>query len=239
MTPRVFIGYDARERLAWQVCCASLQARARTPVEVAAIGREQLVGAGLYTRPQAERNGLQWDLISNAPCSTDFAIARFWTPLLAGRAGWAIFCDGDFLWRADVHKLFELADPRYAVMVVPHVYSPPEVSKMDGQVQTRYRRKGQSSLMMLNLAHAGTQRMTPHMLNTWPGRDLHAFGWLKDSEIGALPEAWNWLEGHSPMSIEPAAVHFTRGTPDMSGWEFTSYAEEWNAYASAFSRRVA
>lgn len=236
---RVFIGYDARERLAWQVCAASLLAHASSPVAVEPIGRTALAAAGHYTREQADRNGIAWDVVSDAPCSTDFSIARFWVPVLGGRTGWALFCDGDFMFRGDVRELFALADSRYAVMVVPHQHAPTEATKMDGQPQTVYARKNWSSLVMWNLAHAGATRLNHYKLNTLPGRDLHRFCWLRDDEIGYLPEAWNWLDGHSDASIDPAAVHFTRGTPDMPGWEFTRYAGEWCRYAQAFVRKAA
>lgn len=235
---RVFIGYDEREWLGWQVCNASLQATAESPVPVEPIGRKSLMSMGLYTRPQTVRDGVQWDEVSDAPCSTDFSLARFWMARLAGRAGWALYCDCDFLFRRDVREILALRDPRYAVMVVPHKHEPTESSKMDCQVQTVYPRKNWSSLMLINLSHSGAQRLSHHELNTKPGRELHAFCWLKDHEIGFLPEEWNWLDGTSE-SPDPAAVHFTRGTPDMAGWEDTQYAHEWRRYASIFSRRAA
>lgn len=234
---RVYIGYDARQHLAWQVCSASLQACASKPVPVEAIGRTALVQAGLYTRPQVDRNGVQWDELSGAPVSTDFAIARFWVPSLAGHKGWALFCDGDFLWRRDVGELLSLADGRYAVMVVPHEHKPVESLKMNAQMQTVYPRKNWSALTLWNLEHAGAQRLDSWMLNTLPGRDLHRFCWLRDEEIGTLPECWHWLDGHSDIGLDPAAVHFTRGCPDMPGWEHTRYAREWNTYAQALKRR--
>ena len=55
---------------------------------------------------------------------------------------------------------------------------------------------------------------------------------LEDDEIGGLPEAWNWLEGHSDPSIQPKLVHFTRGTPDFPGYADAAYADEWHAYAN-------
>lgn len=234
---RVFVGFDARERLAWDVCAASLIMSASTPVGIEPIGRTNLSAHGLYTRTQSDRNGIAWDDISNAPCSTDFSIARFFVPVIAGRTGWALYCDGDFMWRQDVAELFALADHRYAVMVVPHKHAPAETTKMDGQIQTVYPRKNWSSLILWNLAHAGTQRLNHYTLNTRPGRDLHAFCWLRDEEIGYLPERWNWLCGSSDPSIEAAAVHFTRGTPDMPGWEYTQYAGEWCRYAQIFGQR--
>ncbi len=194
---------------------------------------------GLYVRKQSEVAGVQWDDVSGAPVSTDFALARFWVPAIAGAAGWALFCDCDFMWRADVGELFAQANPKYAVMVVKHQHAPPESKKMDGQVQTQYARKNWSSLCLWNLSHAGTRRLSDWQLNNLAGRDLHAFSWLKDEEIGDLGERWNWLDGHSDPAIDPAAVHFTRGTPDMLGYTGTRYAGEWNRYAGAFIQKAA
>ena len=239
MDAQVYIGFDSRERLAWQVCAASMQARASAPVSISQIGRIDLERRGLYTRRQHDEAGVQWDDVSAAPVSTDFALARFWVPQLAGRSGWALYCDCDFLWRGDVRALFALAEPRYAVQVVKHDHAPTESVKMERQVQTSYPRKNWSSLMLFNLSHAGAQRLQPGDLNGLPGRDLHAFCWLKGEEIGELPIEWNWLDGYSDPAIDAAAAHLTRGTPDMPGWEWTRYAREWNQYAQAFMTRAA
>lgn len=252
---QVFIGWDARERAAWQVCAASLFAHAQMPPAVQAISRDHL--GGLYTRPTSLKNGRSWDEISGEPMSTAFSLARFWVPFVAGRTGWALFCDGDFLWRADVHELLDLADPSKAVMVVPNRHQPVEREKMDGQAQTVYHRKNWSSLMLWNLAHAGTRRLTLHALNAWHKHDLHGFRWLAEIEIGFLPEEWNHLVGvgslaRNSLSLgerpgeggeraggegEPKAVHFTLGTPDMPGYEHSEYADEWRSYLrSSLSR---
>ena len=45
--------------------------------------------------------------------------------------------------------------------------------------------------------------------------------WLPDELIGALPADWNWLER------EPKAVHYTRGTPNMPGYEESAFAPRW------------
>lgn len=243
MNFQAFIGYDAREKLAWEVCVASMQHHAADyPVHIRPIGREQLEEAGLYTRGTEIHeqydtgDNLRFDLISGEYCSTDFSLARFWVPIVAGASGWALFCDCDFLWRADVWRLLDLADPRFAVMVVPNRYEPPEDEKMDGQVQTRYWRKNWSSLMLWNLAHAGARRLSLFDLNTWHKHDLHGFRWLADGEIGFLPPEWNYLVRRGARGerrgAEIKAVHFTEGTPDMAGYGDQPFADEWRAYAS-------
>lgn len=221
---KIFVGFDRREVTAWRVCVESLRATSPAVLDIAPISAPMLRKDGLYTRPESLRDGRHYDDISDAPMSTEFAIARFFVPRLVS-SGWALFCDGDFLWRADVAGLFALADERCAVMVVKHDHRPTESVKMDGQAQTQYPRKNWSSLMLLNCGHPAVKALTLAQLNTLPGRDLHAFTWLKDELIGALPAEWNWLEG------SPKAVHFTRGTPDMPGYETSAYADEWQAYA--------
>jgi len=195
---------------------------------------EKLRQAGLYMRPMGRRAQQLWDVISEAPMSTEFAISRFFVPLLAAQnglcEGWALYCDCDFLWLSDVAELLAIADPTKALCCVQHRYEPTEKQKMDGQVQTRYGRKNWSSLMLFNLAHSAHRYLTLEMLNTVPGRDLHRFCWLSDSEIGAVPPDWNWLEGSLPLGDQPPRViHFTRGGPWMHGWEDVQYADLWRA----------
>jgi hypothetical protein len=127
-----------------------------------------------------------------------------------------------------VHDLLALADPRYAVMVVPHRHEITATSiKMDGQLQLPYRRKNWSSLMLWNCLHPAHADLAK-VVNSWPGRRLHAFEWLDDALIGELPETWNWLEGHSSEQIDAKAVHYTRGTPDLPGYADVRYAAEWH-----------
>lgn len=225
MTP-ILIGYDPREDASYRVCEHSVRRRASVPVVTYAIKRKTMEMAGLYWRRSEMRNGQRIDCQDGRPFSTDFSFTRFLVPrICSDRTGWALFCDGDFLWRADVAELLALADERYAVMVVRHDHKPMETTKMDGQKQEPYPRKNWSSLVLWNLDHPANKALTVEEVNTRPGSWLHGFGWLEDEEIGGLPEAWNWLDGHSSPAMEPKAVHFTRGTPEL-GWE-TQYAGEW------------
>ena len=226
MNSQVFIGFDSREVAAYQVCVRSLRARSAGAIAVEPVLEPHLRGLGLYRRRHEHRDGRLWDTLSAAPMSTEFALTRFLVPALC-RAEWAVFCDCDFLWRTDVDELFALADPRYAVMVVQHAYTPVEQFKMDGQIQLAYPRKNWSSLVLWNCLHPA-HAVLPELVNTWAGRRLHGFEWLDDELIGALPEAWNWLEGHSSPALDPKAVHFTRGTPDLPGYGQVAYAGEWH-----------
>ncbi len=237
--PRVWIGWDPRELRAWNVAYDSLQAHASQRADVYRLALAQFVAEGLYTRPTRylERGGY-YDEISQAPMSTGHAIARFLVPYLCGYQGLALFCDGDVLFRDDVGKLFALADPTYAVQVVQHHYAPTESTKMDGQAQTSYHRKNWSSVILFHCGHPENRALTPELVNTLPGRDLHRFCWLDDAEIGALPDRWNWLVGHSSAAVDPAIVHFTSGLPDMPGYEHGPYTDEWYVAAAGCGYRL-
>jgi hypothetical protein len=113
-----------------------------------------------------------------------------------------VFCDCDFLWRTDVGELLSLADPRYAVMVVQHAYSPVESIKMDGQIQLAYPRKNWSSLMLWNCRHPAHAAL-PELVNTWTGRRLHGFEWLDNALIGALPERGTGWRGTRAQGWSP------------------------------------
>jgi len=232
MAVPVYVGWDSREDEAFQVCDFSLRRNASVPVDVHAIVLSKLRDSGLYTRPTEKRDGQLWDVISEAPMSTEFAISRFFVPLLAKndgiKEGWAIFCDCDFLWLGDVAELVAEADPAKALCCVQHKHEPKETTKMDGQLQVLYARKNWSSMMLFNLAHPAHDRLTLEMLNSVPGRDLHRFCWLEDDEIGAVAPDWNWLEGWSPLGDKtPRVIHYTRGGPWMEGWKDVQFGDLW------------
>ncbi len=232
MEHSIFIGFDEREQTAFSVACHSVGRRLTRPVLVRAIVLEQLIRTGLYTRPTEKRqvNGtwVTWDLISDAPQSTDHANARFLVPHLA-KKGWALFMDGDILALSDLSEVFQDLDESKALYCVHHDHVPADSVKMDGQVQTRYARKNQSSMMIFNCEHEANKKLTVELVNTVPGRDLHRFCWLEDDLIGALDPAWNYLVGQTTGVARPKMAHFTSGIPDMPGYEMCEYADAWRA----------
>src|SRR4051812_46153744 len=148
-----------------------------------------------------------WDVISDAPMSTQHANARFLVPHLA-KTGWALFMDGDMMVRGNLTKVLDGIDSSKAVYCVKHVHEPPVGVKMDGQSQTRYSRKNWSSFLLWNVEAEANKRLTLEMINTLPGRDLHRLCWLEDDEIGELGPEWNFLIGHTDPSVNPKVVHF-------------------------------
>lgn len=230
--PSLFIGFDPREAAAFAVARESVKNNSPRQWPVYGLVLSKLQAAGLYTRPIEMRAGfdrpVMWDVRSDAPMSTEHANARFLVPHLA-RYGWALFMDGDMMVKGNLSHLFHSLDRQYAVYCVKHQFEPPPSLKMDGQVQTRYSRKNWSSFMIFNCDHPSNAKLTLEMINVLPGRDLHAFCWLEDHEIGELPAEWNFLVGHTDPLIEPKCIHWTSGVPDMVGYENTLYADEWRA----------
>lgn len=225
---RIFIGWDTRETEAFEVARRTAE---RFGHEVTPLFEERLRAAGMLTRP-TDRRAQIFDLNSNAPQSTEFAITRFFVPLLA-HSGWAMFVDCDVVFLEDPECLASFADPRRAVCVVKFPPLAVGGTKMDGQVQQPYPRKLWSSIVLWNCDHPGNRRLNLTSLNQLPGRDLHAFCWLADDEIGDLPPEANWLVGMQPKPERPLIAHYTLGTPNMPGRESTEHAQLWWAAKAA------
>ena len=226
----VYIGFDRREPEASDVARRSLLATCPVTLEIHDLCETDLRANGFYDRPYRTEGAQRIDLRDGKPFSTDFSFTRFLVPALQQYRGWALYCDSDFLFRADARDLFALTDDKYAVMCVKHDHRPTETTKMDHQRQDHYRRKNWSSMILYNCGHPANAALTVEKVNHSTGGDLHAFSWLADELIGGVPESWNWLEGWSSPDIDPKIVHMTRGIPTMAGFENIPYADEWRAY---------
>ena len=231
----LFLGYDPREDMAYQVAAHSAKRRCSLPMEITPLKLNTLRSVRKYWR-EVRRSGPQMiDAVDGLPFSTEFSFSRFLTPLIARNNGIedpVIFADCDFLFLGDLARLLDHVDPTRAVSVVQHEYSPSTLLKMDGQAQTQYSRKLWSSLMVFNPYHADCQKLDLETVNTKPGSYLHSFEWTED--IGELPESWNWIPGHSPTTrrytVEPPqAIHFTEGGPWFPAYKDVPYAPEWEA----------
>lgn len=220
---KVYIGYDHREAAAVKVACATLTRQSGLLAEL--LDAERLQAAGLLTRP-TDMRGSDYDLLSGAPASTRFAISRFLVPLLC-QGGWALFTDCDVVFLRDPREMLASADPLKAVHVVKHRHDPVETDKMCGLVQTAYPRKNWSSVMLFNCSHPANRRLSLWDVNNRPGRDLHAFYWLSDDEIGDLDPAWNWLVGVQPKPAAPKIAHFTLGGPWFPQWAGAEHDDIW------------
>lgn len=219
MKRKVFVGYDSREDIAWQVARHSLQRHATGPLEIIPLRQTVLRELGLYTRP--------FDPMS----STEFSLTRFLTPFLASQEGWVVFCDCDFLFTSDIGEVFRGLDPDKALYCVQHDYTPAHSIKMDGKQQTAYPRKNWSSFMLFNCSHPDVKALTPDVVNSATPAFLHRFEWIKDDDhIGALALDWNFLEGEYPKpDATPRVIHYTNGGPWFENWTDVDFGDLWVA----------
>ena len=212
---RIFIGYDPRESVAFHTLGHSLLRRSSVPISIAPLAQSQL--KGIYRRSRGPTE------------STEFSLTRFLVPYLSGFAGWSIFMDCDMLCRADIAALAAETERQAdkAVLVCQHDYVPKTERKFLDQVQTKYRRKNWSSLMLFN--NERCRSLTPDYVNTASGLELHRFAWIDDGAIGALPLEWNWLVGEYDYNPNARIVHFTIGGPYFASYRDCDYAAEWFA----------
>lgn len=214
----IFVGYDSREDIAWQICRHSLMRHASTPIAVHPLRQNSLRELGLYRRPYDNSS------------STEFSLTRFLTPYIAASDGWSMFVDCDFLFTKDIERLFSGLDDDKALYVVKHDYVPANSVKMDGKAQTVYPRKNWSSMMLFNGASPYVQALTPNVVNTASPSYLHRFEWVPDEAIGEADLEWNFLEGEYPASDSPpAAIHYTNGGPWFENWQSVDYADLWKS----------
>ena len=214
----IYIGYDSREDLAYQVCSYSIKSKSDS-ARIFPLKLNELREKGLYTRDKDKLG------------STEFTFSRFLVPILNDYRGWALFCDCDILFLNSVDELFSQVDDQFAVMCVKHDYTPKGDKKMDGRIQTIYPRKNWSSLVLWNCGHPSNKKITTKLVNDpdVTGKFLHRFSWLEDDEIGEISHKWNWLVGwyKEPTDGEPKAIHYTEGGPWFPEYRFCDYHETW------------
>lgn len=231
----IYIGWDAREDVAYQVCKHSILRKSKSyKVNIVPLRHKELRKQGIFYRPWLTHptDGNRYDLVDLKPFSTEFSHTRFLVPHLNDYKGWALFMDSDMLFTTSAKKLFELCDDKYACMVVKHNYAPPEGIKMDGEPQQKYYRKNWSSFVLWNCAHPKNKYLSLQNVNSLPGGGLHAFSWLEDKDIGSLPSGYNWIEGNSPnisayQGARPDVIHYTLGGPWFPEYQDVAYADLW------------
>lgn len=211
----IFIGYDSKEKVAFNVLSYSILKNSSQPVAITPIYLPNI--KGVFDR---ERNSLS---------STEFSFSRFIIPHLMDYNGWAIFMDCDMLMVDDVSKLWNLKDEKYAIQVCKHDYTPKNTTKFLNQVQTVYPKKNWSSLMLMNCNKC--KALTQEYVNTASGLELHQFKWLDNEDlIGEIPLEWNWLADEYEMKNEVFNIHYTEGGPYFKNYSNCDYADLWNSY---------
>ena len=90
---KIFVGYDTREDIAYQVC------------EYSAIKHSDNVEVIPLNQNRLRQDKWYWRELANL-ASTEFTFTRFLIPALTNYKGWALFCDSDVVFLNDVKELF-------------------------------------------------------------------------------------------------------------------------------------
>jgi len=230
----VFLGFDSREAVGSYVAAHSIKRRTNHPINIRYLNHRELREQGVFNRTWVTGLGGSnetIDLQDGKTFSTEFSHTRFLVPHLMGYRGWALFCDADMIFLSDIKKLIALCDDKYAIMCVKHNYAPKgDTTKMDGRAQRFYHRKNWSSFVLWNCGHPANKDITPEKVTFLPGRDLHAFAWLGDADIGSLPYSYNYISGISPnikIGDRPDVIHYSDGGPWFDECKDVAHAELW------------
>ena len=105
---KIYVGYDSREDIAFEVCRASLYRQSKAHLDVYPLKQKALRELGLYTRPY------------DGTSTTEFSLTRFLTPYISASDDWTVFVDCDFLFTADIARMVATLDRTKAVHVVQH-----------------------------------------------------------------------------------------------------------------------
>ncbi len=179
---QIFIGVDVRQPLAATVLQASIYRHASQPVAITWLLQDQL---------PVKRRGL-----------TDFTFTRYLPPWLCGFEDWSLFLDADMIVLDDIVKLFDLADPEYAVQVV--------------KCKKRFE---WPSLMLFN--NMKCLKLTPDYIEHSEPQQMD---W---GPVGALPPEWNFCVGYDAPLYEPKVLHYTMGLPVFDEVKKLGYVEPW------------
>ena len=209
----IFIGYDAKETIAYHVCVNSIIRQSTQPINIVPLSLNLLND---YKETHSD-------------ASNQFAYTRFLIPYLMGYNGCAIFIDGDMVLQEDITNLYKLFDSNYAVQVIKHDYKTKRSTKYLGAKNEDYPRKNWSSVVLWNCAHPKNKMLTTDFVQTASGSQLHRFTWLDDSDIGELPVEWNWLSDEYGENPNAKLIHYTLGTPCFEEFANTPMSEHWHA----------
>jgi len=104
---KIFIGYDRRQTVAFQVLAHSIWKRASKPVSITRLDINQL---------PLRRKGL-----------TEFTYSRYLVPYLCNYEGKALFMDADMLCLSDITQLFDIDPFKVNVVMSKHQYEWPSL----------------------------------------------------------------------------------------------------------------
>ena len=203
---KIFIGYDSREDIAYEVLKYSLEKHASERLDIRPLKISELD----FRRPI---DPLQ---------STEFTYTRFLVPHLCNYSGMAVFMDCDMLALGDICEIFHLNMHDHWLRVFKHEQQVTTTVKMDGKVQTWYPRKNWSSFMYLNCEKLSA--WTKEAVETQSARWLHRFEPIPDEKIGDIPAGYNVLDRYD---ADTKLIHYTEGGPWFDNYHDHPYGDVW------------
>lgn len=211
---KVFIGWDSREDIAYQVCKKSILMY-NNSISVYPIKQKLLRELGIYTREE------------DSLASTEFTITRFLVPYLSDYSGISVFMDCDMLLQVDINIVLKEIDWKNSVSCVQHKsYIPKSKIKMDGKPQHAYPRKNWSSFMVFNCSHPDLRsNLNLDSINKATPQYLHRMEWT--SCIGELSRSWNYLVGYYDDIEHPNVLHYTDGGPWFDTYSNCEFSKNW------------
>lgn len=145
--------------------------------------------------------------------STAFTYSRFLIPYLENYEGFSMFIDDDIIFEDTLLPMFYYLNPDDAVACIQYPQYEHDSTKFNGEINIDYPCKLWSSLMIFNNGHEDCKKLTPEVVNTWTGAQLHQFEWT--DKISKIPEHYVFTEGYDNPETkwQCAGYHYTRGGP--------------------------
>lgn len=250
----VFIGFDDREKEAYQVAKYSIEKYSKDldpeiNLVIHKLEHKPLRSSGLFTRPFTVEGttGQYIDGIDGKPFSTQFTFTRFLVPELwknlsdPNKSPLVMFVDCDFLWLDNLKKMFKQIEQdkmknqgKAPVYCTQHDYKPKSSIKMDNINQTAYNMKLWAAMMVFDMDNPENLKLTPELVNTAKGRDLMNFCWLSNHhDIAHIDESWHFIPNHSeknPMDGMVKVIHYTTGGPNLTNCRDNKYVSVWDKH---------
>ena len=154
--------------------------------------------------------------------STEFTYSRFLIPYLENYEGFSLFIDNDFIFKKSLLPMFNYLNPNDAVACIKYPQYQHDESKFNGEVNIDYPCKLWSSMMFFNNSHEDCKKLTPEVVNTWTGKQLHQFEWT--NAISEIPQKYIFVEGYDnpDEKWDYTGIHYTRGGPWINDMDYSS-----------------
>jgi hypothetical protein len=210
----IYVGYDSTHNGLEKVCIESINDSI-----------ERGLNRGHFMNPTKFKPEIKLLDISKLPDynrdyanqSTEFTYSRFLIPHLENYEGFSIFVDDDFIFNRNLLPMFYYLNMDDAVACIQYPQYKHDSVKFDGEVNIDYPKKLWSSMMIFNNGHEDCRKLTPEVVNTWTGKQLHQFEWT--DKISKIPEKYIFVEGYDNPKEKwrYSGVHYTRGGPWIDG----------------------